>query len=264
MRPLEQLMHLILTETMKLLVDHRILRDGLPASDNNYDDAPYLQSQFNRIYGDKDANNQDQTPNDSRFVAYSVDQSQIIHRHSYKPADGELGNGPYYPLSMQETLDLQDLRILDYVQLGFVPIEDLDAIEKPTLYIANATDRNRPDGQVVPTTTKQVNEIIPINFRLCTKQPADYNVSTTNIVVVDKVIEGLKYVLDPFRFINMVFERRGYSMDTVITNIEFLQALNLEEFLSPYEVCDILFRITVKEQITHSENFKPIRRRPDG
>ena len=158
-----------------------------------------------------------------------------------------------YPLTMQETLDLQSVRILDYIQLGFVPLDDLEKYEAPALFIANATDRQRIEPG--DTTLNQVQEVIPLNFRLMTKQPDDHTVSETNIVVVDKVLEGLKYVLNEDDYINLTFERRGYEQDTVIRSIAFVQALNLEEFLSPYEVVDYLFRITVREQRSRSKGL---------
>ena len=96
--------------------------------------------------------------------------------------------------------------------------------------------------------------MIPLNFRLMTQQPDDHELKDTNIVVVEKVLEGLKYVLNPDDYINLTFERRGYDQDTVIRNIEFVRALNLEEFMSPYEVVDYLFRITIREQRSRSKS----------
>ena len=198
---------------------------------------------------------QPNTPNDSRFVAYRVDTDNVIHRNPYHPDYNRLDEAnndllqtpPYYPLTRQETLDLQDLRVLDHIQLGFIPSEDMELYEKPSLFIANATDRAATDPD--NTTLKQGLEVIPLNFRLVLKEPEQYDVSQTNIVLADKVVEGLKYVLDPDLLINMRFERRGYAVPTVIRNIAFVQALNFEDFFAPHEVVEILFRITVREQI---------------
>lgn len=231
MTPFEQILMITLENVQKLLIDHRV---GENVGSSDYDDNDYQASQFNTIYGDD---------------AYNADMSR-------RPYKGDLnGSEPFYPLTMDETLDLQDIRILDYVQLGFIPIEDLEfeKYNKPSLFVENATDRSRLDSG--NTTLNQVEESIPLNFRLITKQPEEYKISTTNIIVVDKVLEGLKYVLNPDDYINLSFERRGYSQPTVIRKIEFVQALNLEGFMQPYEVMEYLFKITVREQRSRSKSI---------
>lgn len=220
MTPLQQILSTILSSVQKLLIDERLGQD-VQAPD--YDDAPYLQSQFHVVF-----------PN-----AYDADKNR-------NPYQGTPGVNATYPLTETETLDLQDVRILQFIQLGFIPYEDIEKITGPSLFVANATDRRRVDA--ADTTLNQVEEIIPINFRLVTKQPALHTLGETNIVVVDKVLSGLKYVLDPRTFTNLRFERRGYKSDTVIRDIEFVQSLNLEEFLTPYEVTDYLFSLSVREQ----------------
>ena len=223
MTPLQNLLSLILTHVQKLLVDPRI---GQDVSSPTYDDAAYQNSQFKHLYDSE---------------AYNADKS----RRAF--TGDPLGTAPFYPLTERETVDLQEVRVLEYIQLGFVPIDNLEAYSAPTLFIANATDRHRVEP--ASTTLNQVEEIIPLNFRLVTKQPAAYSLEKANIVVVDKVLEGLKYVLSPDIFRNLSFQRRGYTAPTVIRDIAFIQALNLEEFLDPYEVCDYLFHITIREQL---------------
>ena len=229
MTPFEQILIITLGNVQKLLIDHRVAKD-VEASD--YDDQPYLDSQFKTIY-------------DTPIKAYYGNGGSVNNRRK---------DYPNYPLTNQETIELQDIRILDYVQLGFIPIEDLEfeKYNNPSLFIENATDRARVDSG--DTTLNQVEETIPLNFRLITKQPKDYKISTTNIVMVDKVLEGLKYVLNPDDYINLSFERRGYSQPTVVRKIEFVQALNLEGFMQPYEVMEYLFKITVREQRSRSKN----------
>ena len=231
MTPFYQMLSITLKNVQKLLIDYRMGKDI--NNDPDYDDTPYQNSQFKHLYGN---------------TAYEADGN----RRPYKAEIGapEVAE-PFYPLSMSEALDLQDVRILDYVQLGFIPIEDIEDIEAPSLFIANATDRQRVSAG--DTTLNQVEEIIPLNFRLVMKQPKIYQIDKTNIVVTDKILEGLKYVLDPDAYINLSFERRGYNAPTVIRMIEFVQSLNLEEFLDPYEVVDYLFRITVREQRSRSK-----------
>ena len=221
--PFQQILQITLESVQKLLKDHRIGTDT--------DENAYQGSQFNTIYPDAypggvtlyDASDRSANPSDW------VD----------------------YPLTPQEVLNLQHLRVIEYIQLGFIPIEDLEDIECTSLFIANATDRQRI--QPGDTTLNQVQEIIPLNFRLMTKQPDNHVLADTNIVVVEKVLEGLKYVLNPDDYINLTFERRGYEQDTAIRNIEFVRALNLEEFMSPYEVVDYLFQITIREQRSRSK-----------
>lgn len=227
MTPLEQILDITLVNVQKLLMDPRI---NVDVTAQDYDDSAYQASQFKHIYDD---------------VAYNADRSRKRYRGSANPQPNET----FYPLTENETLHLQDLRILEYIQLGFIPIEDIDSVERPSLYIANATDRHRPD-RATGVTTSQVTEIIPLNFRLVTKEPnlGDLTKQKRNIIVVDKVLEGLKYVLDPNDYINLSFPRRGYDQPTVIRNIQFVQGLNLEEFADPYEVMDYLFHITVREQ----------------
>lgn len=219
----------ILTDVQKLLVDHRI---GNVADDGSfvsgYDDTAYQDSQFKHIYGD---------------TAYRADNRRSPNRVIGQP---DPADGFVYPLTQTEMEELQELRVLCFCQLGFVPIEDMDVSDEPSLYIANATDRQRIEAP--NTTLNQVEEVIPINFRLVTKQPEIYTLEKTNIIVIDRVVEGLKYVLNPDDYQNLSFQRRGYDQPTVIRKIEFAEALNLEDFLTPYEVCDILFRITVREQ----------------
>ena len=241
MTPLQQILQVTLNSVQKLLIDPRINED---VNDPGYDNNPYRKSQFKHIYDDgpKDLDDSEYDPD---RIAYNSDKS----RRPYK--DDPDGEEPFYPLTMNETLDLQDVRIIDYIQLGFVPFEDIEKYEKPSLFIANATDRQRLEPADV--TLNQVEEVIPLNFRLVTKQPENYVLDQTNIVVVDKVLEGLKYVLNPKDYINLSFPRRGYDQPTVIRKIEFNQALNLEEFFSPYEVVDYLFRITVREQNLRKE-----------
>ena len=232
MTPFHQILETkILTDVQKLLVDHRI---GNVADDGSfvapYDatvDTAYQDSQFAHIYP----------------KAYRVDNRRSPNRVIGQP---DPADGFVYPLTQTEMEDLQELRVLDFARLGFVPIEDLDVAESPTLYIANATDRKRAEAQ--NTTLNQVEEYIPLNFRLCTKQPDDYVLEETNIIVVDKVLEGLKYVLDSVSYTNLTFQRRGYDMPTNIRRIEFVEAMNLEDFLTPYEVAEFNFRITVTEQ----------------
>ena len=237
MTPFEQILQITLTNVQKLLIDNRVGKDVTAPDYDEVADKPYKDSQFKHIYGD---------------VAYEgTVADNNIERRPYTGDTSE--TAPFYPLTMQETLDLQSVRILDYIQLGFVPIDDLEKYEAPALFIANATDRQRIEPG--DTTLNQVQEVIPLNFRLMTKQPDDHTVSETNIVVVDKVLEGLKYVLNEDDYINLTFERRGYAQDTVISKIAFVQALNLEEFLSPYEVVDYLFRITVREQRSRSKGL---------
>ena len=222
MTPFQQILQVTLNNVQKLLIDYRIGQN---------DNSKYAGSQFEHIYGDE---------------AYDSDGQ----RRPYTDETDD-GSGHFYPLSMQETLELHEIRIIDYIQLGFIPIDDIDTIEAPSLYIANATDRQRVEPG--DTTLQQVEEVIPLNFRLMLKQPEQYKIDDTNIVVVDKVLEGLKYVLNPDDYINLTFERRGYDIPTVIRKIEFVQALNLEEFLSPYEVVDYLFQITLREQRSRSK-----------
>ena len=244
--PFEQILQITLTNVQKLLVDHRIGKD-VEASD--YDDTPYKDSQFRNIYDPLVLSD----PNDPESPLVEGDRGAYDTIEGANPTNDDRNDYPDYPLTMQETLDLQSVRILDYIQLGFVPIDDLEKYEAPALFIANATDRQRIEPG--DTTLNQVQEVIPLNFRLMTKQPDDHTVSETNIVVVDKVLEGLKYVLNEDDYINLTFERRGYAQDTVIRSIAFAQALNLEEFLSPYEVVDYLFRITVREQRSRSKGL---------
>lgn len=230
MTPFHQILeNKILADVQKLLVDRRI---GNVADDGSfvsgYDDAAYQDSQFKHIYGD---------------TAYRADNRRSPNRVIGQP---DPADGFVYPLTMDEMLDLQELRVLDFVQLGFVPIEDLDLPGAPSLYIANATDRQR--DKTPDTTLNQVAEYIPLNFRLAIKQPDDYVLEETNIIVVDKVLEGLKYVLDSNDYTNLTFPRRGYDTPTTIRRIEFVEAMNLEDFLTPYEVAEYLFRITVIEQ----------------
>ena len=234
MTPLEQILNITITNLQKLLIDHRVGKDVNAA---DYNDNPYLNSQFKTLYGD---------------VAYNSDKT----RRPFKGTDG--ASAPFYPLTNLETVELQNVRILEYIQLGFMPIIDLDQMVTesgdyglPALFVTNATDRQRVEGGDV--TLKQVQEIIPLNFRLVTKQPETYQLSQTNIVVIDKVLEGLKYVLNADDYINLSFERRGYDIPTVIRDVEFVQALNLEEFFTPYEVVDYLFRVTVREQLFRSK-----------
>lgn len=230
MTPFHQILNITLESVQKLLVDHRINKD---VDDPDYDDTPYQQSQFNHIYG---------------ADAYNADKSR-------RPYTGDPdGEAPFYPLTMNETLDLQDIRILDYIQLGFIPIEDLelDKYNKPSLFIANATDRQRVEP--ADTTLGQVQETIPLNFRLINKEPNDHTIEKKNIVVADKVLEGLKYVLSPDDYTNLSFPRRGYDIPTVIRSIDFVNALNLEEFMAPYEVMEYLFQITVREQRSRSKS----------
>ena len=231
MTPFQQILQITLRNTQKLLVDSRI---GVDTTALDYNDAPYQVSQFKTIYDTE---------------AY-VDGNT---RSPYK--DQQVGNDPTYPLTHQEALDLQDLRILEFIQLGFIPIEDLteenlDDKVLPSLYIENATDRHR----ISPgdTTLQQVQEAIPLNFRLMTKQPEDYVLEKTNLVVVDKILEGLKYVLNEDDYINLSFPRRGYDSPTVIRNINFIRALNVEGWATPYEMVDFLFQITIREQRSRS------------
>ena len=248
--PFEQILKITLTNVQKLLIDHRTAPDYAAA-----DEVEYKDSQFRTIY-DNQSFASPPDPDADPTSAYEVPDPLVDTpnewRRTFKgdtPEPGDM-SGFFYPLTMQETLDLQSVRILDCIQLGFVPIDDLEKYEAPALFIANATDRQRIEP--ADTTLNQVQEVIPLNFRLMTKQPDDYSISTTNIVVVDKVLEGLKYVLNRDDYINLTFERRGYDQDTVIRSIDFVQALNLEEFLSPYEVVDYLFQITVREQWSRS------------
>ena len=221
--PFQQILQITLDNVQKLLADHRI--------GENADDDAYQDSQFNTVYNDP--------------PAYPV--GVTMYSASDHPSDY-----PDYPLTPQEVLDLQHLRVIEYIQLGFVPIEDLENIDCTSLFIANATDRQRIEPG--DTTLNQVSEVIPLNFRLMTKQPGNHELKDTNIVIVEKVLEGLKYVLNPDDYINLTFERRGYDQDTVIRNIEFVRALNLEEFMSPYEVVDYLFQITIREQRSRSKS----------
>ena len=243
--PFEQILQITLDNVQKLLTDHRM---------PNQDDTLYDDSQFKHLYDNPDNENdrpdnanvdEDDIPNSNAKVAYNQDNSR-------RPYKGDTsGFAPFYPLTMDETLDLQHLRILGYIQLGFVPLENLEKIECASLFIANATDRKRIEP--ADTTLNQVQEVIPLNFRLMTKEPADHELKDANIIVVDKVLEGLKYVLNRDDYINLTFERRGFNQDTVIRSIDFVEAINLEEFLSPYEVVDYLFRITVREQWSRSK-----------
>ena len=232
--PFQQILQITLNNVQKLLRDHR-----MPNQDNTlYDD-----SQFRHLYDNPDP--PDPTVAYGEGVADDPDGSSRANYKDQADAD-DIRDGNFYPLTESETLELQHLRVLEYIQIGFVPIEDLEKIECTSLFIANATDRQRIEP--ADTTLNQVQEVIPLNFRLMTKQPDAHKLEDTNIVVVDKVLEGLKYVLDRDDYINLTFERRGFNQDTVIRSIDFVQALNLEEFLSPYEVVDYLFQITVREQ----------------
>ena len=243
--PFEQILQITLDNVQKLLTDHRM---------PNQDDTLYGGSQFKHLYDNPDNANdrpdnanvdEADIPNSNAKVAYNQDKT-------IRPYKGDTSRpAPFYPLTMDETLDLQHLRVLDYIQLGMVPLEDLENYDAPSLFIANATDRKRIEPG--DTTLNQVEEVIPLNFRLMNKEPADHALKDTNIVIAEKVLEGLKYVLNPDDYINLIFERRGYEQDTVIRNIEFVQALNLEEFLSPYEAVDYLFRITIREQRSRSK-----------
>lgn len=317
MTPLQQILEVTLTNVQKLLVDHRINRD---VQDPTYDDNPYLESQFNTLYGttaydsDKNRNPYKDTliatgnligiddkalENDLSLNAGEVPlkitlqkaalsdvaipgkinifydngstQTHIlsfannalttpqtwtlpvnsritrITTAAFSGGTFEIVPTIFYPLTMQETLDLQGLRILDYVQIGFVPIESLEDAEAPSLYIANAMNRHRPDEQP-DSTLNQAEEIIPLNFRLMTRQPDAYTLEQLNIITTDKVLEGLKYVLNPTLYMNLSFQRRGYEQPTVIKTIEFKNSFNAEELLSPYEMVDYNFHITLREQ----------------
>ena len=228
--PFQQILEITLNNVQKLLTDHRVGMDA--------DEDAYQSSQFKHIYDNPDL--------DEPTMAYPDGETL------YVSSDHSDGDYPDYPLTPQEVLDLQHLRVIHYIQLGFIPIEDLEDIKCTSLFIANATDRQRIEPG--DTTLNQVQEVIPLNFRLMTQQPDDHDLKDTNIVVVEKVLEGLKYVLNPDDYINLTFERRGYDQDTVIRNIEFVRALNLEEFMSPYEVVDYLFRITIREQRSRSKS----------
>ena len=236
MTPFQQILNITLKNVQKLLVDFR-----MPGNDNTL----YDNSQFKHIYDPSGITAKDNANYDidiyHGYDAYKDDGTRRPYKGS-NPDSSDL----FYPLTIQETLDLQDLRILDFIQLGFIPIEDMDKYEKPSLFIANATDRHRVDP--ASTTLRQVEEVIPLNFRLVTKQPDDYMLDQTNIIIVDKVLEGLKYVLNEDDYINLSFQRRGYKSPTVIRGINFVQALNLEELMDPYEVVDYLFQIIVREQ----------------
>ena len=242
MTPFQQILNITLKNVQKLLIDFR-----MPGNDNTL----YDNSQFKHIYDPSGITEKDNASYDidiyDGYDAYD-DNGDIRPYKGSDPDSSEL----FYPLTMQETLDLQDLRVLDFIQLGFIPIEDMDKYEKPSLFIANATDRHRVEP--ASTTLRQVEEVIPLNFRLVTKQPDIYVLEKTNIIVADKVLEGLKYVLNEDDYINLSFQRRGYKSPTVIRGINFVQALNLEEFMDPYEVVDYLFQIIVREQRSRSKS----------
>ena len=226
MTPFQEILQLTLKSTEKLLNDPRINADP----DDPDTELDYQQSQFKYIYGSE---------------AYANDRS----RNPFKgDPDSE---APFYPLTMDETLDLQELRILDQVQLGWIPLEDIENVKEPSLFISDATDRHRLEPGDV--SLKQVKEAIPLNFRFVNKEPENHILEQKNIIMVDKVLEGLKYVLNEEEYRNLAFPRRGYNQPTVIRNLNFVQALNLEEFLSPYEVMDFLFQITVREQRSRSQ-----------
>ena len=241
MTPFQQILQVTLRNVNKLLTDHRVGKDV--SADSNYDDEIFQESQFKTVY-DTPRNSGEV---DGELAYYDVDESNS----NYRMRRDYTGSRDGYPLTLQETIELQDLRVLEYVQLGFIPIEDLEDIECTSLFIANATDRQRVEPGDV--TLQQVEEIIPLNFRLMTVQPKEYKIEDANIIIVDKVLEGLKYVLNPDDYINLSFLRRGYDQPTVVRKIEFVRTLNLEEFMDPYEVQDYLFRITVREQRSRSK-----------
>ena len=171
----------------------------------------------------------------------------------------------HYPLSEQDLLTLGnfnstglDARHIQYVQMGskdWVAVKEQNLI--PCFFIESANDAFEFEDPNQRNTS--IGEVVPIIIRLVTVQAPDTRLlfDNTNPIIVAKLRGALDYVLDPFWFRGL--EERGgkrtaYRFPSSIFGAEIVEAQNLEGQISPFEVTDFRFEVTISRQQQLGDN----------